>query len=320
VAFEDSDHATQEQAMQTIDFATLELPEGFALASNGPRLRDTLAEITGLSWDDAAQGRLELHGTACGKQWHSSARVQFERGDDLRIALDVQDQQSPRELLAATLRLPGNLRFAFAQSRMSLLADARLDGVTHLGETFRLLRGAMEAAAQSAGQNSNSAVSDNASNVTEDQVDKALSAAGLDEESLVRLDHGWELRPKLHGEPTPVQVGIDEQLHGRELRLHHELLSIADGHAGWNAAAQQALRFNARLRHARLAADGGRIVAEARLHGEQIQPSWLLTSARAVAAAARHCQTALLILAEQPETAKRYEEMFFQAGGWRPEA
>lgn len=292
--------------MQNYDFSSLNLPASFAAGGRGQRLRDALAEVPGLTMNGAGTGQLEVAGRL--------ARITQERDDDLRLVLEADQiaDKSPRELLAATRELPGNLRFAIGKGRLMLSADTRVDGAAHVGETFRRWFGGIHAAARSE-PSIKSKQKGQAEALTLARIDAALNRTDLDAESLVRLDGGFELRPKLHDEPTAVQGGIDHNEHGgAELRLHHELVSLDENCPGWNAAAHQALRFNARLRHARLAAEGRRIVAEARLHGGQIEPVWLLPTARAVAAAARHCRTALLILAQQAEVAKRYEEMFLK--------
>jgi hypothetical protein len=76
------------------------------------------------------------------------------------------------------------------------------------------------------------------------------------------------------------------------------------------AVAHQAIRFNAQLRHARLAARDGQLVAETRLHRGLIESGWLSQAAYAVAQAGRHVATALRILSAQPLVAETYSAVF----------
>jgi hypothetical protein len=76
------------------------------------------------------------------------------------------------------------------------------------------------------------------------------------------------------------------------------------------AVANQAIRFNDQLRHARLAARDGQLVAETRLHGGLIESGWLSQAAYAVAQAGRYVATSLRILAEQPQVADTYMAVF----------
>jgi hypothetical protein len=126
---------------------------------------------------------------------------------------------------------------------------------------------------------------------------------------VVRSGDVWELRPRVDGQPIPVRAAIEHD----EVRVQRVVLDGLRGGCASLPVADQALRLNAQLRHARLASDGSQIVAEARLHSGLVSPFWLSLASRAVAVAERHSRTVLQILHQQEGIAQHYSHMFLRA-------
>ena len=223
----------------------------------------------------------------------------------LRIRAGAALSATPLDALLATNRLPGNLRYARDRQGEALVADTQIDGVTHLPQTLQVLRGAMLRTLQSKADAAPDAAPDA---VDHGAVREALAGLPWAGDGVVEQDDGWELRPRLRGDAVPVRMMIEPGgLWLGRVVLHQ--LPGADT-AACRAVADQAVRINACLRHARLAVAGGRLVAEARLEAWLVQPDWLATAAWAVAVAARHAATPLRLLAEQPAVADTYIMMF----------
>lgn len=234
-----------------------------------------------------------------------AARVQLEANDAIRVSLPTAPPSPAMSALEAIHNLPGNTRFALNGQDGRLFADTQLNGELHMPETVRHIRSGMLTALGTRKKT-------RATPITRDQVQDALERLPWGGQSVVEKEDGWELRPRIESEPTPVQMTLEPA----NLRLYRVVLRSLPGseHKATRAVVDQALRFNAQLRHARLAACDGQLVAEARLHGGLVHPVWLATAAFAVAVASRHVQATLQILAEQPEVAELYTVMFCSDG------
>ncbi len=223
----------------------------------------------------------------------------------IRLRADVALPARPLEVLRATHQMPGNLRYARDRQGGTLLADTRIDGAAHLPQTLGVLRSAM---LRTLNSRPDAAAEFGWDPVEHGAVREALAGLPWAGDGVVERDDGWELRPRLRGDAVPVRMRIEPG----GLRLKRVVLGQLPGGqtAASAAVADQTVRINACLRHARLAVADGQLIAETRLEPWLIQPDWLATAASAVAVAARHAATTLRLLAEQPAVADTYIMMF----------
>ncbi len=141
-------------------------------------------------------------------------------------------------------------------------------------------------------------------------LDETALQAGLDQvgwetDAIVRHEWGWELRPKLQGQPVPVRL----ELTPKGLRLNTVLVGAVPS-AARGATALQSLRENASLRGARLARLGDELVAEMCLSANALGPQSLASAAVAVAVAKTHTAAVLQTLAQEPDLARWYAALF----------
>jgi hypothetical protein len=233
------------------------------------------------------------------------ADVRIDPGGNLRIAGRVPVPPSARSALETSHDLPGNLRYATRGRHAFLVADTHLDGATHLARSFTEIKAGLRFAL------GDGSAPISAEPLTPETLSEVLSAGAWPEESIVERGAGWELRPRLHGEATPVQAVVD----GGSLRIYQTVVRDLAKPWGVAPACFEALRFNDRLRLARLVWIDGAIAAETRLHRGQLSPSWLETAARAVAVAGRHTKLVLGVLAENREVAELYAGILLPEGG-----
>ena len=260
----------------------------YLVADRGNRLQRQLDKLPGIE-------------SVSAHQWHWMVNdfdvdVIVEPGAAMQIRLDVAELPPPAESLHANRNLPGNLRYATCERRSLLLADTQLDGDSHLLRTFSELKAGLLLTL------GHELMPEASGSLTADEVRTAIAACRWPEGSIVHLDGAWEFRPRLRGDVTPVRAVIDRG----ELRVYRTV--VADHGKGLrrDAVCAQALRFNRQVRHARLSVVDGAVVAESRLHGEQLTPAWLETAAWAVAVACRHTEAVLNILAENDDVAHDY--------------
>ena len=230
----------------------------------------------------------------------ASADVQIDPGGNLRIAQRVSVPPSERIALETTHNLPGNLRCATRGRHSFLVADSQLDGATHLTRSFDEIKAGVLFAL---GERSELIRYES---LAPEPVCEAINAGQWPEDFTVERDAGWELRPRLHGDATPVQAALD----GGSLRIYRTVIRDLDKPWCIDPTCSESLRFNDRLRHARLAWVDGAIVAETRLHGGQISPTWIETAARAVAVASKHSERVLGVLTENREAAELVSSIF----------
>jgi hypothetical protein len=266
-----------------------------APTDRGARIRRLLSKVDGLSLENGFEGRFTV-----GPHW---ARLRIEPDHSLRVVHEVEAPRPPSEALKANLCLPGNVRFALVSGRMFAVADTQLDGELHLASSFREigrgLCGAIERPPQSRRRGKP---------IEPEKVQDALDKGNWGEDAVVRLEDGWELRPRIRGETTPVRMAVE----GQAVRICRVVVAACHNQSE-SAVALQALCFNAQLRHARLAWEGEAVVAETRLHAGLINAAWLGPAARAVATATCHTRTTLEILARQANVTRHFEEMFCDA-------
>jgi hypothetical protein len=272
--------------------------------------------VRGLDGFDGYRGRLK-----CGR---AVADVRIEPGDWIRVHLALGSfPLPPRDALAAGAVLPGNVRFAFRGGAACLVGDSRLDGMAHLpaslGEIRRALsrrgRGSLlpRQSSGGAGSTRSGAGRAGAARFEACRSGAGRAEAGLDagkvqeiledlpfgEDAVVRLEGGWELRPRLGEEPQPIRATIE----AGGFRLSRAFPWDPPEGPAAEAVALEALRINDEIRFARLALDGGGLVAEATLHAGILDAPWVALAARAVCHAYRHALLPLGVLHEPPVAA-----------------
>jgi hypothetical protein len=230
------------------------------------------------------------------------ADVWVEADGAIRVAFPVTDPMPSTTAIEANHRLPGNLRFA-GPSASLLMADTLLDGHAHSPRSFAELEAGV---ALALGRNPQPLVGEPLAN---EQVSAAIAGGNWREGHVVEQASSWELRPRVRGCATAVHATIEKA----ELRICRRIVAAQVGSNRFECLCAQALRFNEQLRHARLTVREGALVAESRLHGGQITPTWIETAAWAVAVACRYTENILGILADDAEVADLYAEMFLGA-------
>jgi hypothetical protein len=228
------------------------------------------------------------------------ADVTIEPGDSINVSVDRTTSLDNLAALQANRNLPGNLRHARVERRSFLCADTQLNGAGHLLETFEGLRTGLHSATKC------QPFHDVRERLSAIAVQTAIESCRWPEGDIVALDDAWEFRARLRGEAASVRASID----GADLRVHRHLMGGLNDGPNLDAVCAQALGINARLRHARLAWDGGAVVAESRLHAGQLTPAWLETAVWAVAVACRHSEFILNVLAEDNDVAADFVATF----------
>lgn len=259
--------------------------------------------IEGLSMKDAFNGSLHCSRFA--------AAVRIEPGAQITASREVSTTRlPPTEQLSVADSLHGNTRIVLKQGEFGLVADTMLDGQSHLPSTFRAIQRSFEIGTAMLGASRKSAAKLAAVLPKLDRatIDLALEQMTPDEPMLVRQDGEWELRVHLGGEVIPVRV----RLRGRELALSHCILRDVPQTSvvHMQALANHVFRLNCRLRGSRLQLSKTNLIAETRLHADQLDHTWLAHAARAIATAVRATRESTRILATQPGIAEVYCKMF----------
>ena len=230
--------------------------------------------------------------------------IRFAADGSVRLRADVPSSGADLAALHAAYQLPGNLRFAYGLRGSELIADTQINGAAHLPRTLEWLRAGI---CQALHAQTPALCVEHPDSVAVQDVAEALAQMPWAADGVVTQEDNWELRPRLRGEVVPVRLVREPSA----VRISRRVVPLPDPatSAAW-AVAHQALRFNDQLWHARLAACGGQLVAETRLHGGLIAPGWLSQAAYAVAEAERHASAALRILATEPQVADTYQTLF----------
>jgi hypothetical protein len=274
---------------------------------------DALDAVDGLDGFDGFRGSLKCD--------RSLASVRLESGDWIRVSLPLDSPLlPPLEALAANARLPGNVRFALSGGAQCLVGDSRLDGMGHLPESLGEIRSALCRRGRVPDPEASAPTPDTAldtAKALELKVQKTLEALPFGEDGVVRLETGWELRPRLGGETLPVRATID----GAGLRLRRAFawdppeapMRGRDTRAA--AVAREALRINHEIRLSRISLDEGggggleglgALLVETRLHSGLLDAEWIATAARALCHAYRHAQVPLGALQADLRVANAY--------------
>ena len=267
----------------------------FSMSQEGDHLHRALTKGADIEMTSAYEARF-----AVGSRL---ANVRIESDQSLRVWIKPDRAISSVAALTLNHSLPGNLRFAAASGGKVLMADTRIDGELHLprslAEIRRGLAMALESCPQPPRRRKQHALQ-------QEQVAEAMGGCGWGQDMLVHLDHGWEVRRPVCGHMSAVVISIDEE----GLNVRQTVLPDRIPESTSVVVARQALRFNLRLRHARLAIASDGLVAQARLHPGLVQPRWIVAATSAVAVAARQLQVVLQVLAEQEEVASLYRAIF----------
>lgn len=263
--------------------------------SNMDELYQELLEVPGMQLLDSHHARWETGG--------GSAELCLDAMGDLRIRLPSAAAAMPLKALEISSTLPGNCRYAMQGSAGVLIADIPIEFRIHLREAFHDLEQGI-AMAHRVEREGIHAVEPPV--IPKAEVQAVLRQPPWDEQSVVELPHGWELRPRYSGQSTAVTMTVE----GRHVRLRRVVLPKLADQPLPAVAYAQALRFNAQLKHARLACSGEELLAEVCIHELFIDGKALATAARAVALAEDRVRTPLVILRADGKVASVYSEMF----------
>jgi len=280
-----------------------------------PRIDDNGSLLTGSSencWSD------DIHGLTMKAPYRGVLRygrlasaVRVESREQINISRRVS-APAPRPVawLELAESFHGNVRVVRNHRAFGLAADTMLDGYAHLPATFSAIQASFAIGTAMLQETRMSAVRSHIKlpDIDRNMVDLALEQLEPDEPSLVRQDDAWELRVSTGGEVIPIRLN----LRGRELVLSHVILRDVprESKERMPAIADHALRVNDRLRGSRLQLSTGDLIAETRLHGEQLDHGWLTHAARSVAVAVGAARDGIQILATQPDVARQYCETF----------
>jgi hypothetical protein len=205
--------------------------------------------------------------------------------------------------LQASSLLPGNVRHARDPLRRLIVADTQVNGARHLPQTLQVVRTGI---CQALGMNPGMPMGVDRA-IERGELERALGQLSWSAEGVVEREDGWELRPRLRGDAVPVRVTLEPTV----VSLTRHVLTLSARNAkAVQAIADQAVRCNDQLRHARLVVRADAVIAETRLHRELIDTPWLDQAARAVAHAARLAATRLDILAAEPRVVELYIAAF----------
>jgi hypothetical protein len=260
------------------------------LLGRRPKVRDALSKAAGVRWDEAHRGHFDVAGRA--------ACVTLDSADWIGLRMPLE-QISDVACLELTHALPGNLRVTAKGKALELEADIFLDGQAHLPQSISEVVSGMS---QATGQPQSEAMPP----ATDEMLASAIERLEWSAEPAVKLDAGYELRPRVAGAPVPVRLSID----GGAVLAEQVVLGHWPNPPACDAVALEALRLNGELRMARLAIRRAQVVCQMRLHGGLVQPRWLAMVAQAVAVCGHRCQGPLKLLAGQAQVAKCYWAMF----------
>lgn len=260
-------------------------------AAKGHQLREQFSALTGFEWDSADRAHVAFN--------DRTALITFDAAGDLRITVPVDESFDPAAALEFNCQLPSNLRFALDQRRLQLVADMRSDDPPHLLD--EIAAGA-ELALRCQAPEQETRDDD----LDKHAVEELLHSLSQHDESLAELEQGWEYRPRVGGQSIAVKLNIQ----GQKLHCYRTVMQVAAESAMNRAAAVEALRFNAQIKHARLARTDSRLVAETSLHRCLLNKSALSVALRAIALAERRAHAALEILASDDRVSVQYSSLF----------
>ncbi len=226
----------------------------------------------------------------------------LDGGYAIELALDPRGMPGPdpTSLLLHTACLPGNARVAAFTASHWIVADLP-PGPRGRAETL------VDALAVAASARPLTADTGAATSCDPDALGALLRAGRFEPDAIAARARGVEVRVSLDGLVRPVTIDPD----GTGLRLTHRLITSWPTDAARDAAADQALRVNGRVRFARLALQasdrhGHELHAEARLDALDVTPAFLARTVRAIAAFAQHAAPSLQLLCGDADLRARY--------------
>ena len=236
--------------------------------------------------------------------------VRLEGSGTLTLHAEVSPDVGDAEAFSESSSFEGNLRYAIHRERLILLADVTTETTDLHAKVSKLLKSISrwESTTVPNTPTATDGVHESPCDPGESILEESFLAAGFGADAVVRRETGWEVRPRIDGRVWPVIVNDD----GDSVHVYRQILSIPQNIP---AVFSQALRFNARLRFARLVRGGdvdrGRdaVHAECRLD-QPLSPSALSLGVKAVAAASHHATDSLRLLAEEPAVADCYGRLF----------
>jgi hypothetical protein len=265
-----------------------------------------LAKVRGLVMDTPFSGSLRFG--------NRKASLRLETEDNLHVAWQLRSPMTPDVCpLSVNHLLAGNARIAIGRRGPLILADTQVNGQAHLPSTLAHIQASLRCAADvTSGKQPAPPTAGRSTSISAAQLETLVAELGWEQDAVVRLADGWDLRPRLHHDVVPVSMAPL----GTGLRLSRVVLTNAPEQPGdrRSAVLDHAVRTNARLRGARLAMCDGNIVAETCLHTDQLHGKWLRDAVYAVATAAHVARPGLRILVDQPAVAEAY----MATVGWTP--
>lgn len=247
-----------------------------------------------------------------------TADVQLQSLENVRFIANVKPLEDAFRALTTHAGVCGNLRYARVRRHYQLIADTRVDGVTHLPQTLSELRAGFSRMAGCKAQRRKCAGKPETpsedllreDDALRDSVAAVLRSGGMSDDT-VELETGWENRVRFEGSVIPVDLAICRG----QVRLATPMcVPLPDaGSSAARAVLDMALCCNGRLRGARLAIRDDGLWAETLLHAGIISVDWLQRAARSVAAA-RHAWAAVFqALAECDRAAEAYCAYYLDA-------
>ena len=257
----------------------------------GRAVRDTLQKMPGVTWDNGFEGALCVGAGA--------AELKLEHGEWLAFRLPLAEPSTPLEAVSEHRAASGNVRHAIFARRRVAMAETQLDGVVHLPHSVAGIAAGLRSLAEGLPL---------ASPTDKPLADLTDAIAGLPygADDIVRIDKVFELRLRVQGKLSPVRVSPEVE----SARIERVVLDELPAGKAAEAIAYEALRINSALRLARLSIRRGQLIAETRLHAQQLSATWIQMGAVAVAVAAHYAHTPLTMLARNPALVECYAELF----------
>ena len=261
------------------------------LRGRGRAVRDTLHKMPAVTWRNAFEGSLCVGG--------GSAELKLEHGEWLAFCLPLAEPAAPLAALSAQRAASGNVRQAILAGRRVAMAETQLDGVVHLPRSVAEIAAGLKSLAD--GTPLASPTDKPLADLTD-----AIDGLAYSADDIVRIDKVFELRLRVQGKLSPVRVSPEVE----SARIERVVLDELPAGKAAEAIAYEALRINATLRLARLSIRRGQLIAETRLHAQQLSATWLQKGAEAVAVAAHYAHTPLTMLARNPALVECYGDLF----------
>jgi hypothetical protein len=264
------------------------------LGRQNPTPLPTAFSSAGISMGKSGRGHMKANNFV--------AEVVLEPDGFVTFRVDIDPLPDLRVALRRSGDLTGNARFAITDCGWQLAADTRVNGAAHLTNSLQEIQTAFRSALTK--RKSRRRRGDRAGVDAAAAIRRTIEESDCSKQQFVKLEHGWEMQPRLEGQTVPVELRIA----GDGVQISRRVLPSLPDDPVVDPVAHQALLFNARLRFARLSVVDGKLIAETRLRTGLIDASWLDFAARAVASAAKGVTPTMELLCE-PGVAEHYTEL-----------